>query len=358
MTKRIAVIGGGYAGFEIAKGLEGHAEVTLIEPRAGFVHVPATIRALVKPELMEEIVFPYSSLLKRGRWVQARAASIAEDHVLLEDGARIEADYVVAATGSSYAAPFKPAGDDIEAFKDAHAAVAAELAEAQSVVIAGGGPVGIELAGEIAAAQPGKTVTLVSADARLMPQYPEKMSRQLEAKLTAQGVTLVLGDRAADLKADNGPYKGCLTLASGGQIEADLIFPAVGAKAAPSPLEALPGVTRDAAGRFATDGWLRPSELAHVFAAGDAAAVGDNMTIVATARQNPWLIRTLKAALKGKPVDSLKPYAPWITPPILLPLGPQKGSSWLFMTLGDGVTAKMKGRDLFIPKYRKAFNAD
>ena len=225
MTKRIAVIGGGYAGFEIAKGLEGHAEVTLIEPRAGFVHVPATIRALVKPELMEEIVFPYSSLLKRGRWVQARAASIAEGHVLLEDGARIEADYVVAATGSSYAAPFKPAGDDIEAFKDAHAAVAAELAEAQSVVIAGGGPVGIELAGEIAAAQPGKTVTLVSADARLMPQYPEKMSRQLEAKLTAQGVTLVLGDRAADLKAGNGPYKGCLTLASGGADRGGPDFP-------------------------------------------------------------------------------------------------------------------------------------
>lgn len=355
MSKRIVVIGGGYAGYEIAKGLEKHAEVTLIEPRSAFVHVPATIRALVAPDLMEQIVLPYSGLLKKGRWMQGRAAAIARDHVLLEDGTRIDADLIVAATGSGYAAPFKPAGDDIAAFREAHAAVAAELVEAQSVAIAGAGPVGIELAGEITAGQPGKTVTLISADKRLMPHYPEKMSRQLEAKLSAQGVTLVLGDRVVDLWAGGGPYKGSVTLASGGQIAADLIFPAVGAKAASSPLEALPGVKRDAAGRFETDGWLRPSKLENVFVAGDAAAAGDHMTIVATARQNPWLIKALKALVKGKPVDGLKPYSPWKKAPILLPLGPWKGSSWLFMTLGDGVTSKMKGRELFIPRYRKAF---
>lgn len=356
MAKRIVVVGGGYAGFEIAKGLEDHAEVTLIEPRSAFVHVPAVIRALVDPELMRQIVLPYDGLLKKGAWVQGRAAQIAADHVVLEDGTCIAADFIIAATGSGYAAPFKPAGDDVEAFRTSHASLVADLDSAESVVIAGAGPVGIELAGEIAAARPGKKVTLVSGAKRLMPDYPEKMSRKLKDKLAALGVEVILGDRAQDLQAGDGPYRGQLTLASGRRLDADMIFPATGAKPSPSPLAALPGVARDAAGRFLTDRYLRPSGLPNVFAAGDAAAAGDGMTIVATARQNPWLIRTLKALVKGKPLDSLKPYAPWKKAPILLPLGPEKGSSWLFMTMGDGVTSRMKGRALFVPKYRKAFN--
>ncbi|MEO0766748.1 MAG: N-acyl homoserine lactone synthase, partial [Pseudomonadota bacterium] len=48
------------------------------------------------------------------------------------------------------------------------------------------------------------------------------------------------------------------------------------------------------------------------------------------------------------------PYKPWGKAPILVPLGPNRGSSFLMIaTLGDWVTRRMKGRDLFITKYRK-----
>ncbi len=79
------------------------------------------------------------------------------------------------------------------------------------------------------------------------------------------------------------------------------------------------------------------------------------MTIVAISRQNPWLIKTLKQVLGGASVEDQKPYAPWKRAPILVPLGPSVGNSWLFATLGNWVTRKMKGKELFIPKYRKAF---
>ena len=49
------------------------------------------------------------------------------------------------------------------------------------------------------------------------------------------------------------------------------------------------------------------------------------------------------------------PYKPWKIAPILVPLGPRIGNSWLFATVGDGITRMMKGKELFIPKYRKAF---
>ena len=59
--KKIVVVGGGYAGFEIAKELDGFADVTLVEQREAFVHPPAAIRALVQPGVLDESGFPYDS---------------------------------------------------------------------------------------------------------------------------------------------------------------------------------------------------------------------------------------------------------------------------------------------------------
>jgi hypothetical protein len=108
------------------------------------------------------------------------------------------------------------------------------------------------------------------------------------------------------------------------------------------------------------DPWLRPGGKRGVFALGDAAETGDLMTIVAITRQTPWLVKTLKAMMAGHAVESLAPYAPWRLPAILVPLGPKAGASLLpvtrrGLTLGRRTTAALKGRDLFIPRYRKDF---
>ena len=47
MGKRIAIVGGGYLGAELAKAMDDIADVTLIEPRSHFVHASAMIRAVV-----------------------------------------------------------------------------------------------------------------------------------------------------------------------------------------------------------------------------------------------------------------------------------------------------------------------
>lgn len=353
--KKIVIVGGGYVGFEVAQKLDAFADVTLIEQREAFVQPPAAIRALVQPELLDQIILPYDTLLTRGKVVRGRAAAVSDTDVTLDTGEVIPADIIVLATGSSYAAPFKPSGDSIADFRQASTDVSKKLAAAKSVAIVGAGAVGTELAGEIAAGQPDKQVTLISADDALFPMYPSKMGAQLKRKLEGLGVNIILGQRAEDLRQMTQPYSGSVTLTDGRVIEADLIFPVVGSKAESGLVKTLPGVQPGSSGRVKTDGWMRPSDYPNVFVAGDIADVGDGMTIVATARQNPWLIKTLKNVLKGAPVETQKPYTPWKKAPILIPLGPKIGSSWLFTTLGDWVTRKMKGNDLFIPKYRKAF---
>ncbi|WP_261307786.1 NAD(P)/FAD-dependent oxidoreductase [Ruegeria atlantica] len=353
--KKVVIVGGGYVGFEVAKELDAHADVTLIEQREAFVQPPATIRALLDSALLDQIVLPYDRLLKTGRVVRGRAVSVSQTEVTLDDGNVYPADFIVVATGSSYAAPFKPSGDSIDDFRRASADVSAQLAAAKSVAIVGAGAVGTELAGEIAAARPDKDIILISSEDTLFPMYPAKFGNQIKRKLERAGVSVVLGQRVEDLQRMDMPYAGSVKLTGGRVVSADLVFPVVGSKPNTTLIQTLPGVNAVPSGRVKTDKWMRPSNFPNVFIAGDIADIGDGMTIVAITRQNPWLVTTLKQVLKGQAVEDQKPYAPWKKAPILVPLGPKVGNSWLFATVGNWITRKMKGKELFIPKYRKAF---
>lgn len=356
MPKQIAIVGGGYAGVQLARSLDGAVDVTLIEPNSHFVHAPAMIRALVDPTLLDDALMPYDKLLDRGRVVKGRAESVDETGVTLTGGERIAADFIVIATGSTNAAPFKAAADGIDGLRASQHAIHMQLKAADTIAIVGAGAVGTELAGEIAHFFPAKKVTLISSEASLFPGKPDRLGLKLASKLRAAGVELIMGVRAGNLASSTEPYSGSLELSDGQQISADLIFPAVGARAVSVLLEQLPGVDRTAGGRIKTDGWMRPSSLPNVFTAGDVSDAGDDMTIVAVSRQIPWLKKTLLALVAGQTVESLKPYKPWARgkAPFLVPLGPKLGASFLVLfTAGDALTRMMKGKDLFITRYRK-----
>lgn len=358
MKQKIAIIGGGYLGAELAKALDDTAQVTLIEPRSHFVHAPAMIRAVVDPSLLDRALIPYDRLLTNGRIMASKATGIDAKGVTLDDGTRVEADQIVVATGSGNAMPFKPQGADITGLKADNQRIHQQLKAARSIGIVGAGAVGTELAGEIAFAMPDKKVTLISSDDALFPTMPSKLGTSLAAKLRKAGVTLIFGQMAENLKSVTEPYAGGLQLADGAQHDFDLIFPVIGSRANSELLDTLAGVEKTTANRIKVDPWMRPSSLPNVFAAGDVADAGDAMTIVATSRQLPWLKAALSELAQGKTVEDIKPYKPWGSKaPILVPLGPKQGNSFLgFFTAGNVLTSKMKGMDLFLKKYAKLLN--
>lgn len=358
--KRVIIVGGGYAGTALARALDGVTDVVLIEPRDRFVHNVASIRAVVEPALHEKIALPYDKLLKRGKVVRDRAVAIADNGVKLAGGATIEGDIVVVATGSRYARLFKPQGDSIASFVAASRAAHAALLAAKSIAIVGAGAVGTELAGEIAAAFPKKKITLVSSTSTLFPAYPAKLGQKLEAQLKRARVSLRMGTTVRNLQSVDEPTSGKLEVSDGTTLDAEFIVPAIGAKPVNDLLHALPGAKADALGRVEVDAWLRLPGRANVFALGDAAATGDAMTIVGIAGQEPWLAKTIKAVVAGKKIESLPRYKPSLAPPILIPLGPSKGASVLpfgkkGLVVGSFFTSILKGKHLFIPRYRKAF---
>src|ERR1700694_2679529 len=103
----VVVIGGGYGGVGVAKALDEHVNVVLVEPKDAFVHNIGALRALVEPEFLPKIFLPYDRLLANGRVVRDRAVEVSSQRVVLASGETINADYVVLATGSTYPFPAK-----------------------------------------------------------------------------------------------------------------------------------------------------------------------------------------------------------------------------------------------------------
>ena len=107
------------------------------------------------------------------------------------------------------------------------------------MIVVGGGPVGVELAAEIAAARPHLDITLVSRSKRLCSAMPPQVHERCEAWLECRGVRLVLGADVRELSES-----GC-TLADGTQLDADVLYqcmgfrPATGALRTPTELDVL-----------------------------------------------------------------------------------------------------------------------
>ena len=149
----VAVIGGGYGGTVAARALDDVADVVLVEPRDRFVHNIGALRAAVDPEWAPRIFLPYDQLLEHGRVIRDRAADVSSPSAWCSgSGEELRPDYLILATGSSYPFPAKSDVDEAEEAQAKYRALQAELAAADSVLLLGAGPVGIELAGEISAA--------------------------------------------------------------------------------------------------------------------------------------------------------------------------------------------------------------
>lgn len=358
-ANKIVIVGGGHAGIELAKRLDRQAHVTLVDGKDSFVHTPAAIRAVTDSTLLDKLIIPYSNLLKQGEVIFGWVERIESDGVVLSDGRKLDSDITVVATGSSYAAPFKPINAGLDEFRAASRHATASLVEAKTIAIVGAGPVGSELAGEIAHAYPAKHVHLITDEISLFPQYTAMLAKKLLADFSSLGVHVHTGKQVSNLESLSEPYTGNVSLPGGKSIAADLVFPVIGARPQAALLESLEGVSIAIDGRVEHDGWMRPSKShPSLFAVGDVLASGDAMTIVAITRQIPWLEKTIKGVLSGKAAESQKAYTPWPLAPIMLPLGPELGATVLpfgkrGMAVGHWLTSRMKGRDLFITKYRK-----
>ncbi|MEV1177061.1 FAD/NAD(P)-binding oxidoreductase, partial [Nonomuraea sp. NPDC049784] len=232
MSRTVVVIGGGYGGSALAKALAAEAEVVLIDPRDAFVNTAGSLRTLTQPDWGSNMFFPYATWLTRGTVIRDRAVSVDPGGVTLASGQRVEAGYLVLATGSSYAYPAKPTANSTDQILDDLRRTHKELAGADRVLILGAGPVGLELAGEIKEVWPHKHVTIVDPAEQLLPAFQAELRHDLHRQLDELDIRLRLGtDLTAPPATEPGQAETFTVTTTGGEeITADIWFRAHGVR--------------------------------------------------------------------------------------------------------------------------------
>lgn len=236
--------------------------ITLVEPKTYLEVRWATIRSLFDSSVCDASTVPLSKVLAEHAGtithVRARGKAVLLDTVVLDDGRHIPYDVLLIATGAVTAyAPLTPhltpssssgmnksaagtplgVAEFVRQSRDGsrdqdedqgHGSLAqrrlflqqtgAAILQARSVAIVGGGPVGTELAADIAAYARHHQqqrlvghevkVTLVDANDKLMPGYPRAIAQKLRDKLAAVHVRVILGHSAVRVSGGEGDTPG------------------------------------------------------------------------------------------------------------------------------------------------------
>jgi NADH dehydrogenase len=297
----VVIVGGGFAGLYLAKGLaRAPVRVTLLDRRNHHLFQPMLYQVATAALNPSDIASPIRSILRRQQNVEVilgevSRVDVAGKQVELSDGTRLGFDYCAVATGARHSyfghdawEAFAPGLKSLEDALEIRRRVflAFELAERESdlqkrqqlltFVVVGGGPTGVEVAGALAEIRryalardfrhidPREaTVILLEGGPRILAAYPESLSHRAKIDLRALGVdvrenTFVTAVDATSVEA------------SGWRIPSSAVVWAAGNQA--SPLLATLGVPLDRQGRVLVEPDCSIPGHLEVLVLGDAAA--------------------------------------------------------------------------------------
>lgn len=220
--KKIVIIGGGFAGAYAAKHLEKDFEVTLIDTKDYFEFTPSVLRALVKPSHVKKIQVMHTHYLKNATVLRGTVKTVNSTYVLF-DHKKLPFDYLLICSGSRYNKPFKQKNVVLATRGSVLRDYYHKLCEAKSILIIGGGIVGVELAAEIAThCQEPKQITLAHSRDRIMQRNNQKTINYATNFLKKHQVQLIFDGRVVGDTEDTFVTKG------GTKIKADLVFMCTG----------------------------------------------------------------------------------------------------------------------------------
>ena len=330
----VVIVGAGFGGLTAAKGLATAAvEVTLIDRENHHLFQPLLYQVATASLSPAEIAWPVRGLVRRQRNTRVLLGEVTgvdrERHVVNMAEREIPYDFLVLATGATHAyfgndgwavhAPGLKSIDDATEIR-CRLLIAFERAELENdaeerqrlltIVIVGGGPTGVEMAGAIAELarkalaadfrtfDPKDTrVLLIEAGPRLLPTFPEDLSRYAGRALRSLGVEVWLGRAITGCDAA-GVMLGEERLPAGTVIWA--------AGVAASSAAAWLGVEADRAGRVKVDARLTAPGSDDVFVIGDTSltldANGESLPGLAPVakQQGAYVAEVIKARLAGK----------------------------------------------------------
>ena len=298
---RVVVIGAGFGGLAVVRGLRRAAvDVTLIDAHNFHTFQPLLYQVATAGLDADDVAYAVRGIFRRQHNVDVRMGRVVgidvqQRLVQTTNGPPIPYDTLVVAAGAVSTSYGVPGVDqfafNLKSIDDAvglrthllglfeHAAADPASVEecALDVVVCGGGPTGVEMAGglmelygkvlakdfpqlDVAGAQ----VVLIEAGPRLLPTFSEPSSERARRTLRDRGVEVITGIGVGRMEA------GAVHLADGRRIAARTLVWAAGVRA--SPLAELLGVELSRNGRIVVQPDLAVAARPEIFAVGDIAA--------------------------------------------------------------------------------------
>jgi NADH dehydrogenase len=335
---RVVIIGGGFGGLAAAKALARFpVRLTVIDRKNHHTFQPLLYQVATTALSAGEIAAPIRGILRRHPNIEVLLGDVTNIDLAVRtvqmDGAQVVYDYLVVAAGARHSyfgrPDWEPLAPGLKTVEDAHeirrrVLLALELAERDRLtapdglsadppafVVVGGGATGVELAGalinltraalrrDFRGIDPARTtVTLLEAGPRILPGFPEDLSRKAEAQLRALGVDVRTSSPVTSVEPGR-VRVGQTTLT------ATVALWAAGIAA--SPLGRVLDSHADRAGRVAVDPDLTLPGHPEVYVIGDMAVVrrGDGTPLPALGavadQEGKWTARNIGRALQGQP---------------------------------------------------------
>jgi NADH:ubiquinone reductase (H+-translocating) len=304
-NKRVVILGGGFGGLKLAKGLYGkNFQVVLIDKHNYHAFQPLLYQVATAGLEPGSIAYPLRKILNPYNDYYFRMAEVVKidspNKVIHTNIGELQYDFLVIATGAttnffgnknleSLCMPMKTVSEAL----DIRSLMLQNLEKAlltnndldkdslMGIVIVGGGPTGVELAGALAELKADilpkdypdldmrvMDIHLLDANARLLKEMSEKTSQKALDALREMGVDIHLNTRVTD-------YDGkTITCVDGSQLRAAMVIWAAGVKA--NFPKGLPEASI-VGGRIAVNEFNQVKDVADVFAIGDCAVMADEI---------------------------------------------------------------------------------
>ncbi|RAQ50858.1 amid-like NADH oxidoreductase [Aspergillus flavus] len=331
--RNIIVVGGSYVGKttaqELAQVVPNTHRVLLIEPHSHFHHLFTFPRFAIVPGQEHKAfipytgIFPSTSSLTQHAVVQARALSVLPQHVKLDrewQGSRqISFDYLVVATGTRLVQPAGMRHDDklsSVAYLQNHQN---DVKKAKSILIAGGGAVGVQMATDLKEFYPEKEITVVQSRPQLMSGFHEGLHELVKERFDELGIKFVTGARVK-IPAEGYPTEGGafnVELTNGTQLSTEFVICATGqtpnngliSELTPSTSESLINPDNGFIRIRPTMQFLDP-KYSNLFAVGDIADTGLRKAARPGSAQAAVVAKNIQAMIEGKSPEDVFPRMP------------------------------------------------
>jgi NADH dehydrogenase FAD-containing subunit len=362
----VVIYGGGMAGAILGKQLSKDLKVALVDPRDFFEIPMAVPRNMVEPGFAELSTVPFTQALPEVTVVQGLLSEWTADGgiVKMADGLtrQLQGKVHVLATGSQFTNPMmRPATGSRTERLAFYLRYASRIAQSKRILIVGGGPIGVEMAGEISSRYPSIHITLLESGSRILMDTTEAASRHASAVLGQRQVEICTDDRLVNMP-DTGPDMlmrgGEVVTQQGRRITYDMLLLCTGASPNTAYMNGHLASALDDHARIRVTPSLRVVGESALFALGDINNVAENKMAWHVAGQVSCTVKNVRRVLAGRvgEVDLVAYHAKTGNPAMAVTLGPEAGMVHLppvgLITAG-WINRRIKVLHMMVPKYRK-----